>query len=60
MVWHTQPKTSPTDGLTVWVRPWPWFSASFLAVWDETDQTFTSVTTSLILPWYMISRWAHQ
>lgn len=59
-LWQTLPQASPPDASTVWVQIEQWNISPFLAVWDETSQSFTSVTGSLVLPWYACVRWREQ
>jgi hypothetical protein len=56
-IWHTLPTPLPVDASTVWIRPRPWPTAPYKAVWDLASQTFTSVPNSLVIPWYEVGRW---
>jgi len=58
--WLYMPKNVPDDAATVWVRTTPYFSAPFLAVWNESTQEFTTVSASLIIPWWAASQWREQ
>lgn len=55
--WKTLPLHVPTNGQTVWIRVTFYYSAPFQAVYDSTNQTFTSVINSIVFPAYIVARW---
>ena len=54
--WKTLPVDVPTNGQTVWVRITYFYGAPFQAVYNSTNQTFTSVINSIVFPAYTIAR----
>lgn len=55
--WIAMPTQVPEDGATVFIRLNNWFAAPFQAKYSEGDQTFTTVGTLLVMPWWVVFRW---
>lgn len=55
--WKSIFKEKPTDGATIWVRVQWFFGIPLLAVWSESDQSFTAVDTLIVIPAYVVGRW---
>ena len=56
-MWKTIFKELPTDGQTVWIRVLDIYGELAQAQYDESNQTFTTTLTGVILPIYQVSRW---
>lgn len=56
-IWKSIYFEVPSDLSTCWVRPVHDYRQPFAAVWHAATQTFISVTTSTVLPAYMVWKW---
>ncbi len=59
-MWHSPFKVLPVDGSTVWIRVTSIYGDICLATYDDSNQTFTTVVTSLIIPAFNVARWKAQ
>lgn len=55
--WQSPYDALPVDGSTVYIRVVVNDAVPVSAVWDATNQTFTTVATSILVPVLMVSRW---
>lgn len=58
--WVAMPQHIPDDEAVVWIRLRDWSGAPFLASYDASAQTFTSVVGGLVAPWHVVARWREQ
>lgn len=56
-MWNVITETLPANGQTVWLRIYTNYATPFQAVYDTALQQFTTVTTSLIIPAYVVTKW---
>lgn len=56
-MWLTIQAQVPTDSQQVWVRIQYFYGTPCLAVYSSSNQTFTTSTTGIIIPAYLIARW---
>lgn len=57
--WKSIAKEAPTNGSTVTVRILNTYSEPFKAVYNSTNQTFTSVESGVVFPAYTVARWTY-
>lgn len=55
--WKTLPLNEPADQEEVWVRVKYYYSAPFLATYDEATETFISTVNLITYPAWSIARW---
>lgn len=56
-MWKSPFKFLPNDEQIVWIRVISIYGELTQAEYSESNQTFTVVSTGLIIPAYVVSRW---
>jgi len=59
-MWNSVFSSLPNNGQTVWIRVLNVYGEPVLATYDSAQQTFTTITTAVILPVYYVARWKAQ
>lgn len=56
-MWKSLFKELPVNNQIVWIRVLNQYGELAQAQWSETNQTFTTTLTGIVIPAYQVSRW---
>lgn len=56
-MWKSLFKELPLHEQIVWIRVLNQYGELAQAEWNETNQTFTTTLTGVVIPAYQVSRW---
>jgi len=56
-MWQNPLINLPSDNQTVWIRVGTNYGNPVQATFDQSNQSFTSIESGLIVPAYIVARW---